>query len=115
VIQIQNLQKGFGLQELFREASFQVGSGERIGVTGRNGSGKTTLFKIILGQESLDGGTVNIPKGYTIGHLSQHLSFSHPTVHAEACSSLRPNEEGWIEAHKVESILFGLGFDRASM
>jgi len=115
VIQIQNLQKGFGLQELFREASFQVGPGERVGITGRNGSGKSTLFKMILGLESTDGGSINIPRGYTLGHLSQHLHFDGPTVHAEACSALKPNEEGWIEAHKVESILFGLGFDRESM
>ena len=115
MIQIQSLQKGFGLQELFREASFQVGAGERIGVTGRNGSGKSTLFKMILGQEAADGGRIDIPKGYTLGHLSQHLHFECPTVHAEACSALKPNEEGWIEAHKVEAILFGLGFDRESM
>ena len=115
MIQIQNLQKGFGLQELFRDASFQVAHGEGIGVTGRNGSGKSTLFKMILNQESIDGGSVNIPKGYTLGHLSQHLHFEHATVHAEACSALRPNEDGWLESHKVEAILFGLGFDRESM
>ena len=38
-----------------------------------------------------------------------------PTVHEEACSVLKVNEDGWLEEHKVEAILFGLGFDEESM
>jgi len=112
MIQVQNLQKSFGLQTLFSDASFQVGKGERIGLVGRNGSGKSTLFKIILGEESLNCGNVNIPKNYSIGYLSQHINFTHSTIFDEACSALKPNEDGWIESFKVESILSGLGFDK---
>ena len=70
---------------------------------------------MILGQECLDGGSIDIPKKYTLGYLQQHLNFTHATVHEEACSVLKPNEDGWIEEHKVEAILFGLGFDEESM
>jgi len=115
VIQVQNLQKSFGLQTLFSDAGFQVGRGERIGLVGRNGSGKSTLFKIILGMEGFDAGNVNIPKNYSIGYLSQHLHFTHATIFDEACSVLKPNEDGWIESYKVESILSGLGFDKETV
>ncbi|MCL2261189.1 MAG: ABC-F family ATP-binding cassette domain-containing protein [Fibromonadales bacterium] len=112
MIQVQNLKKSFGLQTLFSDAGFQVGKGERIGLVGRNGSGKSTLFKIILNMEGYDSGCVNIPKNYSIGYLSQHLHFTHATVFDEACSVLKPNEDGWIESYKVEAILSGLGFDK---
>ena len=115
MIQIQNVSKSFGIQVLLDGASLLVGDHERVGLVGRNGCGKSTLFKMILGQECLDGGSIDIPKKYTLGYLQQHLNFTHATVHEEACSVLKPNEDGWIEEHKVEAILFGLGFDEESM
>lgn len=115
MIQIQNISKSFGTQELFSSASFLVAPRERIGIVGRNGCGKSTLFKIILGEEYLDDGKIDIPKNYSIGYLQQHISFSHKTVHEEACSVLKENEDGWIDTHQVESILFGLGFDQESL
>lgn len=115
MIQVQNIRKEFGTQVLFQEASFIVAPGERVGIVGRNGCGKSTLFKMILGEEDLDGGTIDIPKGYTFGYLNQHIHFTHPTVHKEACSVLKMNEDGWLDTHKVEEILFGLGFDESSM
>ena len=115
VIQVQNICKSFGTQELFNDASFLVSPRERVGIVGRNGSGKSTLFKIILGEEYLDGGSIDIPKNYTLGYLRQHIAFSHKTVHEEACSVLQKNEDGWMDTHSVEAILFGLGFDEDSM
>ncbi len=115
MIQIQNVSKSFGMQVLLDGASMLVADHERVGLVGRNGCGKSTLFKMILGQECLDGGNIDIPKGYTIGYLQQHIKFTHPTVHKEACSVLKVNEDGWLEEHKVEAILFGLGFDEESM
>ena len=115
MIQIQNVSKSFGVQVLLDGASLLIGDHERVGLVGRNGCGKSTLFKMILGQECLDGGNIDIPKKYTLGYLQQHLNFTHATVHEEACSVLKPNEDGWLEEHKVEAILFGLGFDEESM
>ena len=102
MIQIQNVSKSFGVQVLLDGASLLVGDHERVGLVGRNGCGKSTLFKMILGQECLDGGSIDIPKKYTLGYLQQHLNFTHATVHEEACSVLKPNEDGWLEEHKVE-------------
>lgn len=115
MIQIQNISKSFGAQLLFKEASFLVSSKERIGLIGRNGSGKSTLFKLILEQEDLEAGSIQIPKRYSLGYLSQHLEFSKETVQEEVHSVLACNEEGWIETHKAESILFGLGFTEVEL
>ncbi len=89
MIQVSNLDKCYGRQVIFEKAGFILNPGERVGLVGRNGHGKTTLFKMILGQDHIDSGSINIPKGYKIGHLSQHISFSGATVLEEACMSLQ--------------------------
>ncbi len=110
MIQVNNLDKSYGSQIIFEKAGFILNPGERVGLVGRNGHGKTTLFKIILGQDHADSGDINIPKGYKIGHLSQHISFSGKTVLEETCTSLRKNDDGIDETYKAEIILMGLGF-----
>lgn len=115
MIQIQSIKKDFGQQVLFNDASLLIASQERVGLVGRNGSGKSTLFKLLLKEEPLDGGQIQIPKNYTLGHLTQHLHFEKETVYEEACSILKPNEDGWLDTHSVEAILFGLGFNQESL
>jgi ATP-binding cassette subfamily F protein 3 len=110
MLQVNNLSKAYGSQILFDNAGFTVNKGERVGLVGRNGHGKTTLFRMILGEEHPDGGTISIPQGYSIGHLSQHISFSESSVLDEACLSLPRHEDGRDETYKAESILMGLGF-----
>ena len=51
--------------------TFQVDTGERVGILGRNGSGKTTLFRILTGQEHADSGDVIIASGKRLGLISQ--------------------------------------------
>ncbi len=108
MIQIVNLEKSFSTQVLFKDVTFSLGKGERIGLVGRNGTGKTTLFKILLGEESADQGDIIIPKNYQIGTLKQHLHFSHETILKE-CASVLPPESSFDE-YKVEKMLMGLGF-----
>jgi len=78
---------------------------------GRNGSGKTTLFRLITGEEEPDSGIISIPRNYSMGYLSQTLSFSQGTVLGEASLGLKTNEDGRDESYKVKSILLGLGID----
>jgi ATP-binding cassette, subfamily F, member 3 len=110
MLAITNLTKTYGRQVLLDNVSFSVGSGERIGLTGRNGTGKTTLFKLILGEEEPDSGEILIPNGYTIRYLSQHIHFTGSSVLEEACLNLKATEDGRDETYKVKSILAGLGF-----
>lgn len=111
MIQISGLCKSYGRQIIFEDVSFAINTGERIGITGRNGSGKTTLFRLILGEESPDVGSILIPKGYRIGYLNQHIYFSANTVLKEAELSMPPSDSGADESYKAKIVLKGLGFE----
>lgn len=67
VIEAKRLTKGFGDRILFENLTFSIPKNGVVGIIGPNGVGKSTLFKIIMGQENADGGTVTI--GDTV-HLS---------------------------------------------
>lgn len=108
MIQVKNLSKHFGAQELFDNVSFQLGPRERVGLVGRNGTGKTTVFKLILGELTPDSGEITIPKGYKLGALEQHIQFTKPTVLEECVQVLNPED---FNEHEAEKILFGLGFN----
>ena len=110
MLQVTNLEKSFGKQLLFDGVSFTVNPRERVGLVGRSGHGKSTLFRMILGEEHQDSGTITTPSGYTIGHLSQHIHFTEDTVLKEACLALPKNEDHIDESYKAEAILHGLGF-----
>ena len=51
--------------------SFEINSGERVGLLGKNGAGKTTIFKILTGELTIDSGEVAIASGRKIGLISQ--------------------------------------------
>lgn len=108
MIQLTNVTKRFATRELFSNVNFQLGPKQRVGLVGRNGSGKSTLFKMILGEEALDGGEIGIPKNYKIGALRQHLHFSEKTIVDEVALAL--GEDDKYEIYRVEKMLFGLGF-----
>ncbi|KPK16919.1 MAG: ABC transporter ATP-binding protein, partial [Nitrospira bacterium SG8_3] len=113
MITVGNLTKSFGSQLLFEGVSFNINPGERVGLVGRNGHGKTTLFRLIVGAESPDAGTISRPKGYRVGYVLQHLQFTENTALKEAMTQL-PEAEG--DHHwKVEKILAGLGFSNEDM
>jgi len=108
MIQLINITKNFGKQDLFSGLSFKLNPGNKMGLVGRNGSGKSTLFKMILGEETPDSGDVIIPKGYKIGTLKQYLVFTESTLREEAALALE--EDMKYDVYRVERILFGLGF-----
>lgn len=68
---INNLTKYYGANKIFENISFDVKSGERIGLIGQNGCGKTTIMKIIMGIEDYQEGSVSIRKGARVGYLDQ--------------------------------------------
>ena len=76
MIQVSNLSKTFGSQILFENVSFSLKQKEKVGLVGRNGTGKSTLLKIIEGHLSSDSGGIRLPKGYTVGSLTEN----HPKI-----------------------------------
>lgn len=113
MIQCSSLSLAYGGSCVFNDVSFSIGSGERCGLVGRNGSGKTSLLRLITKEETPDAGTISLPKGYTIGYLNQHISFSCPTLLEEACLGLKKEERE--ETFRAEKMLFGLGFMREDL
>jgi ATPase subunit of ABC transporter with duplicated ATPase domains len=73
MISFSRVNKQYGRQVLFVDASFQLNPGEKVGLVGPNGSGKTTLFRMIVGEETPDDGEVSVPKKVTIGYFRQDV------------------------------------------
>jgi len=73
MISLSNINKQYGKQLIFVDASFQLNPADKAGLVGPNGSGKTTLFRMITGEEQPDDGTVTVPKKLTIGYFRQDV------------------------------------------
>ena len=73
MITFSNINKQYGKQLIFVDASFQLNPGEKVGLVGPNGAGKTTLFRMIVGEEGPDEGDVTVPKKLTVGYFSQDV------------------------------------------
>src|SRR5467141_2547841 len=73
MISFSHINKQYGRQVLFVDASFQLNPGEKVGLVGPNGAGKTTLFRMITGEETPDEGDVSVPKKLTIGYFRQDV------------------------------------------
>ncbi len=73
MIHLSGITKQYGNKFLYRNGSFQINAGERIGLVGPNGAGKTTIFKIITGEEKADQGSISKPDKVTVGYFSQNI------------------------------------------
>jgi sulfate-transporting ATPase len=71
VIEFENVSKGFGDRLLIDDLSFKIPPGAIVGVIGPNGAGKSTLFKMILGKEQPDAGSINIGQTVQISAVDQ--------------------------------------------
>jgi ATP-binding cassette subfamily F protein uup len=97
IISARELAKRFGVAPLFRNISFTVSEGERIGIIGPNGSGKSTLLAILQGSVVPDSGDVAIRKGIRLGTVLQISDFTEgETVRSVVTRALD-------EAHVPES------------
>ena len=73
MIHLTNITKQYGQHILYRDGSFQVRPGDKIGLVGPNGAGKTTIFRIIAREEGIDSGHINIAERLVIGYFSQDV------------------------------------------
>lgn len=76
ILNAQGLSKSFGATPLFRDISFTVSDGDRIGLIGPNGAGKSTLLRILAGEEDADAGDVAVRKRARIGYVRQESTFA---------------------------------------
>jgi ATP-binding cassette ChvD family protein len=71
VLEAKNLQKNFGDRKLISDLSFSLPRNGIVGIIGPNGVGKSTLFKMIVGEETLDGGELQIGETVKISYVDQ--------------------------------------------
>ena len=72
LLELQELGKSFGEQEVLQDVTAGVERGDRIGIIGANGTGKTTLLRILCGESLPDTGTAAFGSGVTCGYLEQN-------------------------------------------
>src|SRR5262249_30690429 len=78
VVAAEGVKKGYGDRLLFEEMSFRLPPGGIIGVIGPNGAGKTTLFRMIVGQEKPDGGTLRVGDTVVVSYVDQNRDALNP-------------------------------------
>ncbi|MEB3269220.1 MAG: ABC-F family ATP-binding cassette domain-containing protein [Leptolyngbya sp.] len=71
LLTLKSVRKDFGIKEIFKDASFSLEEGDKVGLIGTNGSGKSTLLKMIAGIEPIDGGEIWRNAGAKIVYLPQ--------------------------------------------
>ena len=82
-IELNNIIKNYGLKNVLNGMNLTLKTGERAVIIGCNGAGKSTVLKIIMKQESISSGTINIRKNATIGMLKQIYEYEkeNPNVY----------------------------------
>ena len=73
MVHFSGVTKNYGNKTLYRNGSFQINPGEKIGLVGPNGAGKTTIFRLIAGEERPDEGTITCPDKLRVGYFSQNI------------------------------------------
>jgi len=74
MVSFNSVSKQYGNKILYKNASFQINPGEKIGLVGPNGAGKSTVFRVLMNEEGVDGGSVSKPEKIKIGYFSQDIA-----------------------------------------
>ena len=74
VVECNGVSKAYGDKVLYENVNFSLPKGGIVGVIGPNGAGKTTMFRMIIGKEKPDAGTIKIGETVTLGYVDQDRS-----------------------------------------
>ena len=108
VLQVKSLGKSLQGLFLFRNLSFQLQKGDRLGIIGPNGTGKTTFLRMIIGEEEADEGELKIGKNIKLGYYDQHLAELNPESSIiEEMRSIDPKAKDEELRSFLGSFLFG--------
>ncbi|MCP9465477.1 MAG: energy-dependent translational throttle protein EttA [Nitrospira sp.] len=86
VVEAKGVSKAFGDKVLYENVNFSLPKGGIVGVIGPNGAGKTTLFKMIVGKEKPDAGTITIGETVKLGYVDQDRTLDGNQTVYEAIS-----------------------------
>ena len=106
MLQLSSITKSFGERVLLEDVTWQITSGERVGLCGPNGAGKTTLLKMMAGFEGPDEGNIIKPSALTVGYLPQDgLNHAGRSILDEASSAFADLLNVKHEMHAIEERL----------
>ncbi len=90
VINMQGVSKGYDELQLLKDLDLDIPAGAIVGVIGPNGIGKTTLFRMIVGDETPDSGTIEIGDTVELSYVDQHRDHldDSKTIFEEACGGM---------------------------
>ncbi|SFG11265.1 ribosomal protection-like ABC-F family protein [Prevotella sp. KH2C16] len=100
-LDVQNLNKSFGAQVLFRNLSFSIAEGQKVGLIARNGTGKSTLLSILVGMEGRDSGEIIYRNDIRVGYLEQSPVFSPEDSVLDACFNHEGDPEKVLKAKQI--------------
>src|SRR5690349_17352542 len=98
LLSVQGLTKAYGPRPLFRDLTFDLRAGERVGLIGPNGSGKSTLLRLLAGLEEPDAGTRSVRRTARLGYVAQEDVFPAGLTVREVVLAALADEPG--EAHE---------------
>ena len=100
-LDVQNLTKSFGSLVLFKNLSFSVAEGQKVGLIARNGTGKSTLLSIIAGHEGYDEGSIIFKRDLRMGMLEQSPKFDPDESVLDACFNHQGNPDKVLKAKQI--------------
>lgn len=112
MLQVHNLKKSFGDEDVLRDVSFEVSPGQRVGLVGANGVGKSTVLKVILGTLEPDSGQVRLAPHTSVAYLPQDACVtSEATLHEEMLSVFQKVLENERQQRALERQLSQMSAD----
>ncbi len=100
-LDVQQLSKSFGALVLFRNISFSVAEGQKVGLIAKNGTGKSTLLSILSGAEGYDSGDIVFRRDLRVGMLEQSPVFDPAESVLDACFHHQGDEERILKAKQI--------------
>ena len=91
-LDVQRLTKSFGSLVLFRDISFSIAEGQKVGLIAKNGTGKSTLLSILSGVEGYDSGEIIFRRDLRVGMLEQSPAFDSEESVLDACFKQQSSE-----------------------
>ena len=95
------MSKSFGALVLFRNISFSVAEGQKVGLIAKNGTGKSTLLSILSGAEGYDSGDIVFRRDLRVGMLEQSPVFDPAESVLDACFHHQGDEERILKAKQI--------------
>ena len=100
-LDVQQLTKSFGSLVLFRDISFSIAEGQKVGLIAKNGTGKSTLLSILSGVEGYDSGEIIFRRDLRVGMLEQSPVFDPAESVLDACFNHKGDEEKVLKAKQI--------------